>query len=127
MTDNGATGWARRRLGARETTTATRGERNDEQNDGNTCAAPPTLNDVIPPAAKWSLPTYVHAMRHEQHVSDTMMNPDCVPTVLLATHDRALNLETSSVPVSRRSEPAAVAEAPDSSGGETRTRTETAP
>jgi len=47
---------------------------------------------------------------------------DCVSTLLLATQDRALNLETSSVPVSKRSKPAAVAEAPDSSGGETRTR-----
>jgi len=128
MTDDGAAGCARRRRGPRETTPTTRGERSDgdDENDGNTRAAPPTLNDVIPPAAaKWSLPTYVHPMRHsEQHVRDTTMNPECAPTSLLATHGRALNLETLLVPVSGRSEPAAVAEAPDSSGAETRTRTE---
>lgn len=49
------------RRGCRQRATTT-GERND---DGYTRAAPPTptLNDVIPPAATWSLPTYARTTR----------------------------------------------------------------
>lgn len=58
---------ARRGCKQRVTTTGERNDNGDGDDDdddddnGYTRAAPPTLDDVIPPAATWSPPTYVRA------------------------------------------------------------------
>jgi len=125
MTDDGATDCARRRWEARETTTVTRGRekqrrrrpewREHLRGTTDTQWRHTTGGKMEPADIRAPNATRTARLRYNDE-------SDCASTLLLATQDRALNLETSSVPVSKRSKPAAVAEAPDSSGGETRTR-----